>query len=67
MVIDDMVQIGNSCQLLAEFIEFLRETFTVTDGGEVTWFLGVNFSYDKQQGDIHVSQTAYLNWGLEKY
>eukprot|EP00961_Rhodomonas_salina_P296844 3936705-Rhodomonas_salina.2 len=67
MVVDDMIQVGNSKALLNKFLEFLRKDFTVTDDGEIQWFLGVNFSRDEVTGAIQASQTAFLDLCLEKY
>jgi hypothetical protein len=59
-----MIQVGNSKALLEEFLTFLRSSFSITDDGPVKWFLGID--HDKSTGNIHASQTAYLERGLEK-
>ena len=67
VVVDDMIQVGNDPELLARFIRHLRQTFTVTDDKEVSWFLGVAYDRDLNTGDIHATQTAYLERSLEKF
>eukprot|EP00961_Rhodomonas_salina_P038040 511444-Rhodomonas_salina.1 len=67
MVVDDMIQVGNSKALLNKFLDFLRQDFTITDDGEVQWFLGINFNRDEVTGCIQASQTAFLDSCLEKY
>eukprot|EP00961_Rhodomonas_salina_P188734 2547077-Rhodomonas_salina.1 len=62
-----MIQVGNSKALLNKFLDFLRQDFTITDDGEVQWFLGINFNRDEVTGCIQASQTAFLDRCLEKY
>ena len=62
-----MIQIGNDRELLQWFITKLREHFTITDNGEIRWFLGVVYDRDEQTEDIVATQTAYLDRSIEKY
>ena len=62
-----MIQTGNDIKLKDEFLEFLRETFTITDDGPVKWFLGIAFEHCEDTGNIFASQTTCLNRPIEKF
>jgi len=66
-VVDDMIQVGSSRALLDRFLDFLRKHFEITDDGEVNWFLGVAYNRDDATGNIHATQTAYVDRALEKF
>ncbi len=66
VVVDDMIQVGYSKALLEEFLTFLQSSFSIIDDGPVKWFLGIAYNHD-ESGNIHASQTAYLERGLEKF
>eukprot|EP00961_Rhodomonas_salina_P255316 3450595-Rhodomonas_salina.1 len=67
IVVDDMVQVGNSRRLLDEFLEFLKAHFVITDDGPVLWFLGVAYDHDEVTGNMTATQTAYIDRAIQRY
>eukprot|EP00961_Rhodomonas_salina_P146269 1968921-Rhodomonas_salina.1 len=44
----------------------MREFFTISDDGDLNWYLGVNF-VKQSNCDIIAKQEAYVDWCLERY
>lgn len=67
IVVDDMVQVGNSKRLLDEFLEFLLSLFTITDDGPVCWCLGVAYDHNEVTGNMTATLTAYIDRAIQRF
>lgn len=66
IVVDNCLMATDDEELRQDFLKFLREEYTVTDDGELDYFLGVGF--DKQQdGSWVATQTAYIERCVDKF
>jgi len=65
-VVDDCIHATNDTALRDEFLAFLRSKYTITDEGELNWFLGVHYKH-LPDGSILANQTAYVDRVLDKF
>ncbi|KAI5355626.1 hypothetical protein L3X38_008521 [Prunus dulcis] len=65
LYVDDIIITGSSDQLIQRVVTDLSEVFEMKDMGQLTYFLGLQISYNSS-GDIFVSQTKYAKDLLHK-
>ncbi|KAI5312002.1 hypothetical protein L3X38_041175 [Prunus dulcis] len=65
LYVDDIIITGSSDQLIQRVVTNLSEVFEMKDMGQLTYFLGLQISYNSS-GDIFVSQTKYAKDLLHK-
>ncbi|KAI5344250.1 hypothetical protein L3X38_012127 [Prunus dulcis] len=65
LYVDDIIITGSSDQLIQRVVTDLNEVFEMKDMGQLTFFLGLQISYNSS-GDIFVSQTKYAKDLLHK-
>jgi len=65
-VVDDCIHATNDTALRDEFLAFLRSKYTITDEGELTWFLGVHYQRLKD-GSLLANQCAYVDRVLDRF
>jgi hypothetical protein len=63
--VDDIIIAASNDCLLQSIKDLLKSTFKMTDLGQLSWFLGIQFLHDN--GTIRMNQTQYLTKLLEKY
>ena len=67
VVVNDMVQVTDSRELLNQFFKHLQESFEITNNLEIAWFLGIAYTHCKETGNIHSTQIALLDRLLYKF
>ena len=65
-VVDDMIQVSDSQELIDEFNEHLKKSFIITNNGPIKFFLGVHFK-PHPDGGFHANQTAQIERMLAKF
>lgn len=65
-VVDDMIQVSDSKELIDEFNSHIKKSFIITDNGQVKLFLGVHFR-PHPDGGFHASQSAGIETMLAKF
>ena len=65
--VDDLIILTNSLSLKNKLIHQLREHVTIRDLGELKFFLNINIDYNKNAGDIAISQTNYIIEILKRF
>lgn len=63
--VDDLIIVSSHHQLKSDFIAKMKEKFTITDLGDLTWFLGVKVENNDKY--ISLSQHNYLDGILKNY
>eukprot|EP00961_Rhodomonas_salina_P237405 3209336-Rhodomonas_salina.2 len=67
-VVDDMIQVSDSQELIDEFNEHLKKSFIITDNlnGLIKFFLGVHFK-QHPDGGFMANQTVQIERMLAKF
>jgi hypothetical protein len=65
--VDDMLIVGSCHEVVKEMKKDLSKVFTMTDLGEASYFLGLEFSRDRGARRIYLHQGGYIAKMLEKY
>lgn len=65
--VDDLIVGSTSISELAKIKESLAREFEIVDGGELSYFLGMEFNRDGDFGPITISQKQYILDILEQY
>ena len=65
--VDDMLIVASCHKVVKEMKEDLSKVFTMTDLGEASYFLGLEFSRDRGAKRIFLHQGGYIAKMLEKY
>ena len=65
LYVDDLLYIGSSAEMLAEFKEAMFNEFETTDNGLMSFFLGIEVK--QQQDEIFISQKKYMKEILDKF
>jgi len=65
IVVDDCLMVGNSEKLRQQWFTYMNDFFTVSDDGQLNWYLGVN--YERHGDDILAKQTGYVDRCLERF
>ena len=63
--VDDLLIAASDIQILSEMKKSLAEKFRMKDLGKLTYFLGIDFTYEN--GAICMSQATYLNRVLQRF
>ena len=63
--VDDMIIAASNMTLLDKFKETMREQFNMKDLGQISYFLGINFT--QTSDEIKMSQKRYITKMLEKF
>ena len=64
---DDILLLGNNKQLLGKLKKQLMDRFEMTDLGDVSKVLGMNVTWDRENGTITIDQKHYTEDILERY
>ena len=62
--VNDIIIIGSSPTIVDKMIEKLNSTFALRDLGNLSYFLGIEVSYDKSS--MHLSPTKYISYLLHR-
>jgi hypothetical protein len=65
--VDDLVLAADCPKELGEFKEEMSRRFTMTDLGELRYYLGLHVARDNQRGTIQLHQRRYIEELLEKF
>ena len=64
--VDDCLILGPDSEAKKIKAQLMSE-YKMTDGGVPSWFLGLAVDYDKEKGELHLSQEAYVERLLESH
>jgi hypothetical protein len=64
--VDDMSLIAPTAARMKELKERIKQIFEVTDGGELSWLLGVQIKFDRKLRTVSLSQHSYLRTIIER-
>ena len=67
LYVDDICLLGNNKQLLGKLKKQLMDRFEMTDLGDVSKVLGMNVTWDRENGTITIDQKDYTEDILERY
>jgi Reverse transcriptase (RNA-dependent DNA polymerase) len=67
LYVDDITIASKSLELINQDKEALKQTYQITDLGEITWILGMHVTRDRNAGWIALSQEKYINEVLERF
>lgn len=65
--VDDLLLLCNSFSVLNRAKHELQDAFTMTDGGELTYCLGIQVQRDCNSGHILLSQTKFIDEILRRF
>ena len=65
--VDDLLITGNSITRVEQFKIKLSQRFEMSDLGELSYFLGMEFKRDRETRRMHITQQKYTLEMLEKY
>eukprot|EP00961_Rhodomonas_salina_P111189 1496110-Rhodomonas_salina.1 len=65
LYVDDRVCATNSTALYKKFLADLSTKYTLSDSGELSYYLSVAIDHDKIKGVSTLSQETYINTLLE--
>src|SRR5271154_2055570 len=67
MSTDDMAVCGKERKLVEDFKKEIGKRFTITDGGELQWFLGLEIKQNQAERTIALNQKAYIEAMAAKF
>ena len=67
LYVDDILAAAQQFVNLNLFHVWLQRQFKVRDLGEPTYFLGMNVRYEREQGQIYLSQSTYIDTLLNRF
>src|SRR3954468_1098724 len=67
LYVDDILLIGNDVDLLNSVKDYLNNSFSMKDLGEVAYILGIKIYRDRSRRLISLSQSTYLDKVLKKF
>ena len=65
--VDDIVISASAAELRTRFVNALSSRFSIDDGGELSWVLGVRVHRDRHARSLTLSQTMYVGDVLSKH
>lgn len=67
LYVDDIILTGDNKNLLTETKKHLQAKFEMKDKGILKHFLGFEIEYDREQGQVAISQKRYIEKLLKKF
>ena len=67
LFVDDLIVCGNDLEHIEQFRKVLDERFPLTDNGDLSYYLGVEFTVSKDQKTLKLSQVKFAEKILEKF
>jgi hypothetical protein len=67
LYVDDILLIGNDIPMLQVVKSSLRNSFTIKDLGETTYFFGIKIYRDRSKSLIRLSQSMYVDKVLKQF
>jgi hypothetical protein len=67
LYVDDILMASLLAAFLQQFIEWISEAFKIRDLGIPTHFLGMNISYDREKGEVLLSQVSYIDTLIKRF
>jgi hypothetical protein len=64
---DDLLIANNNLSQLSELKEKLKNRFKMTDMGELTYYLGIKVESVRENNQIYLSQSLYIEQALTRF
>ena len=58
--VDDIIIIAPTLELINKYKELIRNTFSITDKGEIKLYLGMEFNYQREKNMLQFNQTQKI-------
>ena len=65
--VDDLVVTGKDKDTFDAFYAQLNEAFSVSDMGDLSWYLGCVFERDRMEGVVKMTQTAFVDSLVDRF